>query len=503
MPTLKQLLVAMPEAKVTGKADPEIAGLAYDSRAVKKDFVFVCIKGTKQDGHSFIKQAFDRGAVAIVGDNAEILKGLPAGVGRVLVPDSRRALALMACEFEEHPSTDLMLIAVTGTNGKTTTSHLIGSMLREAGKKVGIIGTLGAISERGTIDLGRTTPESVELQSQLTDYLDAGIDAVVMEASSHSLHLSRVEGCLFDAGVFTNLTQDHLDFHTSLDDYFQAKALLFTRYAESSAVEKPFGAVVNVDDHFGRTLAELCPYPVVTYGVESEANVVAEGIEIAPTGATFVVRTATGRTRVNLKLTGRFNVYNALAAFGVGELKGIDPETIRRGLESVVSMPGRLEMIHEGQDFSVAVDYAHTPDGLVNVIATAREFTPGRLIVLFGCGGDRDKSKRPQMGAVASSFADICVITSDNPRSEDPEAILEDIKAGTSEGKAVCITEIDRHKAIENALKLARRGDFVLLAGKGHETYQIFKDRTIQFDDREVARHVLRELLLANAARLA
>ncbi len=503
MSTLRELLNAVPGAQLLGEADPEIRSLAYDSRRVERGGLFVCITGHNLDGHQFIAEAVKQGAVALVGTDAAALAAAPASLGRAVVTDARSALGLLAAEFYEYPSEELLLIGVTGTNGKTTTCHLIAAALREAGKKPGIIGTLGTISDRGYVPSERTTPEALDLQAQFSDYLEAGIDAVVMEASSHSLALRRIEGCAFDVGVFTNLTQDHLDFHPTLEDYFAAKALLFTDYAERSAVDKPFGAVINVDDEYGRKLAQMCQFPVVTYGVESEANVVAEGIEITPQGATFVVRTATSRTQVKLKLTGRFNVYNALAAFGVGELKGLDTETICRGLESVPPPPGRFEMIHEGQDFSVCVDYAHTPDGLVNVITTAREFTGGRLIVVFGCGGDRDRTKRPQMGAVASSFADICVVTSDNPRSEEPEAIIQDIVAGASQGHAELVVEPDREAAIRRALKLARRGDFVLLAGKGHETYQQFKDKIIAFDDREVARAALREVMVTRADELA
>ncbi|MCS6863218.1 MAG: UDP-N-acetylmuramoyl-L-alanyl-D-glutamate--2,6-diaminopimelate ligase, partial [Abditibacteriales bacterium] len=290
----------------------------------------------------------------------------------------------------------------------------------------------------------------------------------------------------------TNLTQDHLDFHADFEDYFRAKAMLFGEYANDAAQFKPFGGVVNGDDRYGRRLLELCVFPVMTYGVESDADVVAEALRMTPRGMSFVVRADNQRTTVDMKLTGRFNVYNALAAFGVGRILGLATEVCRRGLASALPPPGRLEMIDEGQSFAVAVDYAHTPDGLQKVISTVREFTNGRLIVVFGCGGDRDRRKRPLMGAVVSHFADVAVITSDNPRSEDPLAIIAEIEEGTKEGSATCLIEPDRRRAIAQAIALAQPGDFVLIAGKGHETYQIFRDRTVHFDDREVAREVLR-----------
>ena len=494
MPSLKELTVTLPEARIIGSDATEVAAIAYDSREVGPGTAFVCIRGQNRDGHTYIAQAVERGAGTIVADNLESLANLPATVTGVVVPDTRVALASMACEFYGNPSREMLLVGITGTNGKTTVAHLIAELLREAGyKSVGIIGTLGAATERAYYDTGRTTPESLDLQRLLADFLDGGSEAVVMEVSSHALAQQRVAGCAFDAGIFTNLTQDHLDFHGTMEDYFQAKARFFSEVARYSEQFKSFGAVINADDHYGRRLRdEVCRDELyITYGIENEAHVTAEALHLTPHGTSFVARSSLGDIHLDLNLAGRFNVYNALCAIGFGLLREIPLAQIQAALQRAVAPEGRMELIDCGQEFFVAVDYAHTPDGLKNVMTTVREFTPGRFITVFGCGGDRDRGKRPQMGAIAASFADLCVITSDNPRTEDPQRILDDIVEGTVQGHAECLVEVDRRRAIEMALGQAKRGDFVLVAGKGHETYQIFKDRTIHFDDREVVREFL------------
>jgi UDP-N-acetylmuramyl-tripeptide synthetase len=307
--------------------------------------------------------------------------------------------------------------------------------------------------------------------------------------------MQRVAGCAFDAGIFTNLTQDHLDFHDDMENYFAAKAKLFSDVARYSEQFKSYGAVINADDYYGRRLRDevVTDSLYVTYGIENEAHVTGEAVHLTPSGMSFVARGAGASIHLDLSLIGRFNVYNVLAAVGFGILKEMPPAKIQAALQRAEAPEGRMEMIDCGQDFFVAVDYAHTPDGLKNVITTVKEFTPGRLISVFGCGGDRDRTKRPQMGAIAASFSDLCVVTSDNPRTEDPNRIIEDVLGGTKQGHAETVVEIDRRKAIEMALATARKGDFVLVAGKGHETYQIFKDRTIHFDDREVVREWLED----------
>ena len=496
MPLLKELLIALPDARVLGDEALAVNGVHYDSREVDPGSAFVCIRGVVNDGHRFALAAAERGASVIVADNEPALEGLPPEITRVIVPDTRRALALMSCEFYGNPSREMLLVGVTGTNGKTTTAHLVADLLREAGyKSVGIIGTLGAATEKTYYDTGRTTPESLDLQRLLADFLDGGSEAVVMEVSSHALVLQRVAGCAFDAAIFTNVTQDHLDFHGSMEEYFQAKSLLFTEVAAEAAQWKSFGSVINVDDHYGRLLTEIAgDFPFITYGIEQEAHVKAEAVHLRPTGTSFVVRTSNGDIPFDVALTGRFNISNALAAIGFGLLKEIPPARIQAAMNRVKPPEGRMEVIDEGQDFHVAVDYAHTPDGLKNVLSTVREFTPGRLICVFGCGGDRDRTKRPQMGGIAAALADLIIVTSDNPRTEEPARIIEDVLAGTGGSHATVEVEVDRRKAIERALETARRGDFVLIAGKGHETYQIFKERTIHFDDREVAREALQHL---------
>ena len=493
MPLLSELLVSLPGARIEGDAELNIKAVNYDSREVEPGSAFVCIRGVANDGHDFARSAALRGAVAVVAESESAVADLPTHVTKVFVPDTRLALALVADEFYGHPSREMMLVGITGTNGKTTVAHLVADLLREAGyKSVGIIGTLGAATEKTYYDTGRTTPESLDLQRLLADFLDGGSEAVVMEVSSHALAQQRVAGCAFDAGIFTNLTQDHLDFHGDMEEYFAAKTRLFTDVARASEAHKSFGAVFPTDDRYGVRLTQLdSDTPFITYGIEADAHVKAAAVMLRPNGTSFVARTSNGDIPFDVGLTGRFNVQNMLAAIAFGVLKEIPVATIQSAMQRAHAPEGRMEVIDEGQDFTVAVDYAHTPDGLKNVLASVKEFTRGRVICVFGCGGDRDRTKRPQMGAIAASLADRVVVTSDNPRTEDPNRILDDILAGTSGTSATVESEVDRRKAIERALDMARAGDFVVVAGKGHETYQIFKDRTIHFDDREVVREWL------------
>jgi UDP-N-acetylmuramoyl-L-alanyl-D-glutamate--2,6-diaminopimelate ligase len=496
MPLLKELLISTPDAQIIGDENLNIKAVNYDSREVSAGSAFVCIRGVATDGHQFAAGAVERGASVIVAESADLIADIPESITKVIVPDTRRVLALMACEFYGHPSREMMLVGITGTNGKTTVAHLVADLLRENGfKSVGIIGTLGAATEKTYYDTGRTTPESLDLQRLLADFLDGGSEAVVMEVSSHALALQRVAGCAFDAGIFTNLTQDHLDFHGEMEEYFAAKTKLFTDVARESEAYKSFGAVFNVDDRYGRLLIDIASdTPSITYGIEHEAHIKAEALHLTPNGTSFVARTSSGDIPFDINLTGRFNVQNALAAISFAVLKGMSATQIQSAMNRAKTPEGRMEVIDEGQEFYVAVDYAHTPDGLQNVLSTTKEFTSGRLISVFGCGGDRDRTKRPQMGAIAASLSDIVIVTSDNPRTEDPNRIIDDVLEGASGSKARVEIEVDRRKAIELALELAEKGDFVLIAGKGHETYQIFKDRTIHFDDREVVREALDNL---------
>ena len=470
----------------------EPAGLAYDSRRVEPGFVFFAIKGFQDDGHFYVGDAVQRGAIGVVVERPVVAPG----VAVVRVPSTRRALALAAARFYGYPAHRLFTVGITGTNGKTTTTHLIEAVYRAQGRKTGLIGTL--YNKIGGIVLPgeRTTPESLDLQALLRRMVDEGVEVAVMEVSSHALALERVTGVEFDVAVFTNLTQDHLDFHQNLEDYFAAKARLFTALNEPGVKSRPKAAVLNADDPYGPRLASLSGGKVITYGVEKAADVQAREVLLTANGTGFTVESPWGQAAVHLELVGRFNVYNALAAFTVGGWEGFPPQEVAQALGSAAAVPGRFERVDAGQDFTVVVDYAHTPDGLANVLQTARALSRGRVIAVFGCGGNRDPLKRPVMGEVAGRLADFTVITSDNPRSEDPLTIIAAIEAGIrSAGQGRYLTEPDRQEAIKKAFRYARPGDVVVLAGKGHEDYQIIGDKKLPFDDRKVAAAVLREML--------
>lgn len=469
-----------------------VTGIAYDSRRVKAGDLFVCWKGARHDGHHYAGDALARGAVAIVCE-----RPLPdVAAPQIVVDDARLVMAHMAAAFYGHPSRRMRLIGVTGTNGKTTTSHLIKGVLEAAGFRVGLLGTIQYVVGDQVLEAPRTTPESVDLQALLARMAAGGITHCVMEVSSHAVALKRIAGCRFAAGVFTNISHDHLDFHPTFEDYLEAKADFFRQLdpADTTAV-----AIVNGDDPRAHRIAAACRVPVWRYGLVRRAEFGAQGVEVLPEGARFQARTPWGSFPVDLQLTGQFNVYNGLAAVAVGIWAGADRGAIRRGLASVRGVPGRFERVDVGQPFTVLVDYAHTPDSLENVLRAARSFTPGRLWVVFGCGGDRDPGKRPVMGAVAARLADRVVITSDNPRSEDPVAICRQVAEGArrareaGEATARVRVVVERREAIREAIAGARPGDLVLIAGKGHETYQVFADRTVYFDDREEAATALRE----------
>lgn len=480
-----KLVESLPEKRSITSGSPEITSLAYDSRRVSLGSLFICIRGEKFDGHEFVGAAVSAGASAVVVEDVDCVPEVPS----IAVPDARKAMASLANTFYDFPSRKLKLAGVTGTKGKTTTTYLIQGILSRAYGQAGVIGTLGARLGELEIPLDRTTPESVDLQEILAEMVRYGASAAVMEVSSHALALRRTEGCEYDVGIFTNLTHDHLDFHGTLEDYLATKLTLFSGYPPASG--KKFTGVINVDDPSGRMVVETTHGNVVTYGIQKAADIRAQNISASPNGVSFDLEGMGPKNRIDLKLGGVFNVYNALAAIGTAVALGIDMETVKPGLESVSSVPGRFQSVDCGQDFGVVVDYAHSPDSLENILRSARELTSGRLLVVFGCGGDRDTAKRPVMGRIAAELADVCVVTSDNPRSEEPKAIIDQILAGMENGKADVCSLIDRREAIERALSLARPGDLVVIAGKGHETYQIFKDRTVHFDDREVVREAL------------
>lgn len=485
--TLQTLLRGLP-ATVHGPGNPPVGGIAYDSRVVHPGDLFIAIRGFRHDGHAFAGDAVRRGAVAVV---AERRLDLPAAVPQVVVVDSRLALAHLAAAFHAHPSQSLTLIGVTGTSGKGTTSHLIEAVLTAGGTPTGLIGTMGARIGAETVPLERTTPEAPDLQYLLRRMVDTGVRVVVMEVASHALALHRVAGCRFAGAVFTNLTLDHLDFHKTFDAYRDAKRMLF-------AMVEPDGfAVINADDPSGRVMAAASRAGVVTYGITHPAQVRAADLRLHLHGADFTLTTPVDRRRVRLRLHGRFNVYNALAALAVARALSRDLAGAIDTLARFAGVPGRFEAVDDGQPFGVVVDYAHKPDGLENVLVTARDFVAGRIIVVFGCGGDRDRTKRPVMGQIAARLADVAIVTSDNPRSEEPGAIIDEILAGIRESGAgsrqsQVEVEPDRRRAIRRAVELARPGDMVIIAGKGHETYQEIKGVKHPFDDRVVARDALK-----------
>ena len=467
-----------------------ISGLSYDSRAVAAGHLFFCIPGTVSDGHRYAGDAAAAGAAALV-----VERRLDLDIPQVVSTDARRAMGRIASAWYGGPGDDLLLLGVTGTNGKTTTAYLLESILRAAGHTTGLIGTVETrIAGRSKPGV-RTTPESVDLQATLAEMRDAQVTAAAMEVTSHALVLHRVEGLRFDAASFTNLSQDHLDFHEGMEDYFAAKSSLFVP-------ERLQRGAVNVDDPYGRKLLEATSVPSLSFGLLGDADVRATKIEERPGGTSFVLQVEGGgpaETEITTTLVGGFNVLNCLAAATTALQAGIDVAAIRDGLAALAAVPGRFEAVDAGQPFAVVVDYAHTPDSLDNVLREARRMadqTGGRSICVFGCGGDRDRGKRPLMGAVAAIRADVVVVTSDNPRSEDPHAIIDQILEGIVAERAggPDVVEADRREAIRAALSAARAGDVVVIAGKGHETGQEFADRTIPFDDREVARELLEEL---------
>jgi len=461
-------------------SDIEIKGIACDSKAVNKDYLFVAVCGTKTDGHKFANEAFERGAVAVVIEK-DILLG--EGIIKICVKDSRTALAKIANEFYGRPAEKLRCVGITGTNGKTTISYLMDNIISAAGHKAGLIGTINyRIGER-IIPATNTTPGPVELYNFMSKMLRNSIDHLVMEVSSHSLDQRRVEGIDFAVAIFTNLTGDHLDYHNTMDEYFEAKAKLFEGLGGGS-----YG-IINIDDEWGRKLLRRSKGRVITYGTKHGADFLAGGIEMSLSGTKFDIDTPSGQMKINTKLIGSHNVYNITAAVAAGAALGFSPETVKRGIENVRTVPGRLEAIDCGQPFKVFVDYAHTDDALYNVLSALKPLIPGRMIVVFGCGGDRDKTKRSRMGRVAGKLADLAIVTSDNPRGEDPKAITDEIAAGIETKN--CTVVIDRAEAIRRSLLEARAGDCVLIAGKGHETYQVLKNTTVAFDDREVAKKIL------------
>jgi UDP-N-acetylmuramoyl-L-alanyl-D-glutamate--2,6-diaminopimelate ligase len=453
--------------------DVEIAGLAYDTRQVAAGTLFFCVPGFTHDGHEFAGEAIARGAVALV-----VERPLECGVPEIQVESARAAMAPAAAHFFGDPTASLKTVGVTGTNGKTTSAFLLRTLLEAGGLQAGLLGTVKSVIGGVEHEVVRTTPEAIDLQQTFRTMLDAGDRACAMEVSSHALELHRADAIHFAAAVFTNLTQDHLDFHGTMEQYFAAKRRLFTD-------SRPGIAVVNVDDPYGERLAAELDEPV-TFALERDASFRATDVESSLEGSRFTV----GRVELQTPLRGRFNVYNVLGAFATARALGIPADVAAEAIESAPPVPGRFEPVDEGQEFAVLVDYAHTPDSLQNVLEAARGLTGGRLHVVFGCGGDRDRGKRPLMGEIAHRLADRVVVTSDNPRSEEPEAIIKEVLSGAGDGVD---SIVDRRAAIAETIAGAAPGDVVVIAGKGHEQGQEFAGgHKIPFDDRTVAREILR-----------
>lgn len=490
--TLEMIRERVPGAKLTGDPGVLIKDIVQDSREVTPGSLFVAVEGLHVDGHKFIPGAIEAGAVAVLTTREAETAGAPAGVPVLTAPNLDEALKEIVPWFYDYPARKMRLVGITGTNGKTTTSYLIRHLLRAAGHRVGLIGTIQNMIEEEVIPTHNTTPNIIDLQRLLARMKETGLTHVVMEVSSHALDMGRVAGCEYDTAAFSNLTQDHLDYHGTMENYCLAKAKLFDSLSADAT------AVVNIDDPAGKIMLEHARCGYLTYSVkDNTASLWASDIKLTGTGASFVVNGNFGRREIPLKITGLFNVYNVLAAMGCALAEKVPVETITAALSSFKGVPGRFEAIDMGQPFGVVVDYSHTPDGLENVLRAAREIDQGRVIVVFGCGGDRDRTKRPIMGRIAAELADVVIVTSDNPRSEDPEAILAEIVPGVKEkiGDKQYEVQADRRAAICRAIELAAAGDMVLIAGKGHEDYQILKDRTIHFDDREEARNALKALM--------
>ena len=490
MAKLQSLIVDM-AATLVGDADVEVTGIQYDSRKVMPGDLFACLPGTKVHGHAFIPQVIAAGAAALLVEDAAVV---PAGVPAIVVADSREGVAKIAANFYGHPSDTLTLIGVTGTNGKTTVTTLLRNMLQAAGHPTGLIGTMAYRIGDEVLKAPHTTPQAVDLQALLARMRDAGLTHAVMEVSSHALCQHRVTGCRFAVAAFTNLTQDHLDYHGTMEAYREAKSELFAN-PQYQPAGGAMTCLVNADDPNAEFFAARAIGPVRRFGL-SGGDYQATGVELRAYGSRFTLRYPGGTISVQIQLVGSFNVSNALAALALAIELGVDPSRAATALAREPQVDGRFQRVPASGNGkpTVVVDYAHTPDGLEKVLSTAHEIAPGRVVAVFGCGGDRDRTKRPRMAAIAAQWARDIIVTSDNPRSEDPQAIIEEILTGfTKEDRQRVTVEADRAKAIRRAIHNASADDLVVLAGKGHEDYQIFADRTIHFDDREEAARALAE----------
>ncbi|HMG37511.1 MAG TPA: UDP-N-acetylmuramoyl-L-alanyl-D-glutamate--2,6-diaminopimelate ligase [Blastocatellia bacterium] len=477
----------------TGHLDREVLDVTHSSRSARADSAFVAIRGEKVDGNNYVRQAVEQGAVGVISELSADAIGVEAPAW-IRVTDARAALALAAAAVHSHPSRQLKLVGITGTNGKTTTAHLVDSIIRTAEGTSALFGTISYRIGDSAVDASNTTPEASDIQRMLRQAVDSGCRSAVMEVSSHAIELHRADALQFAAAVFTNLTRDHLDYHHSMESYFGAKRKLF----DGTLGSEPEVSVINCDDDYGRTLARTARGRLISYGLREDAEVRTSEFKITARGLLFVASTPLGQIEISSPLVGRPHVYNILAAIGAGIALGFNLETIGKGIRNCARVAGRFEQVTvEGPvqpGFSVVVDYAHTDDALRNVLQTAREVVgnSGRVVVVFGCGGDRDRTKRAPMGEIAGTLSDFAIVTSDNPRTEDPEAIISEIELGLARAGKPYLKLSDRREAIYRAIAEAREGDLVLIAGKGHETYQILGRKRIDFDDRQVAREAMR-----------
>lgn len=486
MMQLQKLLSALPFYSTNQEIENiDINGIKMDNREIEKGDMFVCIKGFTVDGHSFAKQAAQSGAVAIISEKP--LDVSPAIT--IIVPDTTKALAILAAEFYQHPTHNFPLIGITGTNGKTTTTYLLEEIFKAHGKKTGLIGTIQMKIGDKAYGITNTTPDALHLQHNFHKMAKEEVDIVMMEVSSHALDLGRVYGSDFDIAVFTNLSQDHLDYHKDMDDYLRAKTLLFTGLG-NSYLNKKF-AVINVDDDHSKVIQHSTAQPVITYGIQTNADIMATNISFQLKNTTFTLKTPVGETTIQSNLIGTFNIYNMLAAASVAILRKVPLDTIKYALENIRGVDGRFEQVTAGQNFAVIVDYAHTPDSLENVLQTVKEFAKQRIFTIVGTGGDRDRTKRPLMAKVATKYSDLAILTSDNPRTEEPGAILQDMTNGLMDTNYTVIE--NRKEAIQYGINMAEAGDIVLIAGKGHETYQEINGVRYDFDDRIVAEEAIRQ----------
>ncbi|NIK75871.1 UDP-N-acetylmuramoyl-L-alanyl-D-glutamate--2,6-diaminopimelate ligase [Paenibacillus castaneae] len=492
---LKEIAELLITSRLIGDGELEWTGIETDSRSISIGCLFICLRGHTVDGHLYAPQAMEAGAAALI-----VERELDLPIPQLVVKNCRLAMAVIANHFYSYPSEQLKLIGITGTNGKTTTTYLIEQILNEQGKPAGVIGTIELRFAGRSFPMSNTTPQTLQLQKYLHDMREAGTQYCAIEVSSHALEQGRVKGCRFRTAVFTNLTQDHLDYHETMSRYAAAKGLFFSRLGneyKADENERSY-AVLNADDAISAEYAELTAAEVVTYGIDNEADVRASNIRITAQGTSFHVKTFRGDADITLQMAGKFNVYNALAAISAVLIEGVALNAITASLGAIPGVPGRVEAVNAGQSFAVIVDYAHTPDGLENVLRAVQQFADKRIICVFGCGGDRDRKKRPLMGLIAARFADHVIITSDNPRTEPPELILKDIEeglinSGIETTKYQLIT--DRRLAIQKAVEMASPGDVVLIAGKGHETYQDINGIKHPFDDRTVAKEAIRGII--------